>query len=124
MSEFASHAAEKLRKQGSLAIHLLVFAYALPFRPGPRFNKSVAMLLRRPTGDTGKLVWAAAMGMRRMYLPGCKMAKAGWMLLDQLPGSVLQGAGSEGRKPAGPHQADGGAGHAQWAVWQGDRGLS
>ena len=91
VSEFASRAAEKLRKQGSLASQLLVFAHTSPFRPGPRFNKSVVVPLRRPTADTGKLVWAAAMGMRRMYEPGYKMAKAGVMLLDLVPGNVLQG---------------------------------
>lgn len=91
VSEFASRAAEKLRKQGSLASQLLVFAHTSPFRPGPRFNKSVVVPLRRPTADTGKLVWAAAMGMRRMYEPGYKMAKAGVILLDLVPGSVLQG---------------------------------
>ena len=51
----------------------------------------VVVPLRRPTADTGKLVWAAAAGMRRMYEPGYKMAKAGVMLLDLVPGSVLQG---------------------------------
>lgn len=90
VSEFASRAAEKLRKQGSLASQLLVFCHTSPFRPGPRFNKSVVVPLRRPTADTGKLVWAAAAGMRRMYEPGYKMAKAGVMLLDLMPGNVLQ----------------------------------
>ena len=90
VSEFASRAAEKLRKQGSLASQLLVFCHTSPFRPGPRFNKSVVVPLRRPTADTGKLVWAAAAGMRRIYEPGYKMAKAGVMLLDLVPGNVLQ----------------------------------
>jgi len=91
VSEFASRAAEKLRKQGSLASQVLVFAHTSPFRPGLRFNKSVVVPLRRPTADTGKLVWAATMGMRRMYEPGYKMAKAGVMLLDLVPDAVLQG---------------------------------
>ena len=91
VSEFASRAAEKLRKQGSLASQLLVFAHTSPFRPGSRFNRSIVVPLRRPTADTGKLVWAAAVGMRRMYEPGYKMANAGVMLLDLVPGSVLQG---------------------------------
>ena len=91
VSEFASRAAEKLRKQGSLASQLLVFCHTSPFRPGPRFNKSVVVPLRRPTADTGKLVWAAAAGMRRMYEPGYRMAKAGVMLLDLMPASVQQG---------------------------------
>ena len=90
VSEYASRAAEKLRKQGGLASQLLVFAHTSPFRPGPRFNKSVVVPLRRPTADTGKLVYAAAMGMRRMYQPGYRVAKAGVMLLDLVPSSVLQ----------------------------------
>ena len=68
-----------------------MFSHTSPFRPGPRFNKSVVVPLRRPTADTGKLVWAAVAGMRRMYEPGYKMAKAGVMLLDLVPGNVLQG---------------------------------
>ena len=91
VSEFASRAAEKLRKQGSLASQLLVFAHTSPFRPGPRFNKSVVVPLRRPTADTGTLVSAAALGMRRIYEPGYRMAKAGVMLLDLVPAGVLQG---------------------------------
>lgn len=90
VSEFASRAAEKLRRQGSLASQLLVFAHTSPFRPGPRFQKSVVVPLRRPTADTAHLVHAAALGMRRIYEPGYRMAKAGVMLLDLMPGSVLQ----------------------------------
>ena len=91
VSEFASRAAEKLRKHGGLASQLLVFCHTSPFRPGPRFNRSIVVPLRRPTADTGELVSAAAAGMRRIYEPGYKMAKAGVMLLDLVPGGVLQG---------------------------------
>ena len=91
VSEFASRAAEKLRQQGGLASQLLVFCHTSPFRPGPRFNRSIVVPLRRPTADTGELVSAAAASMRRIYKPGYKMAKAGVMLLDLVPGGVLQG---------------------------------
>lgn len=91
VSEFASRAAEKLRKQGGLASQLLVFCHTSPFRPGPRFNHSIVVPLRRPTADTGELVSAAAASTRRIYEPGYKMAKAGVMLLDLVPGGVLQG---------------------------------
>ena len=90
VSEFASRAAEKLRKQGSLTSQLLVFCHTSPFRPGPRFNRSIVVPLRRPTADTGKLVWAAGAGIRRIYEPGYKMAKAGVILLDLVQGGVLQ----------------------------------
>lgn len=90
ISEFASRAGEKLRKQGSLASQVLVFAHTSPFRPGPRFNKSVVVPLRRPTADTGDLVLAAHHGMRRIYAEGYDLIKAGVMLLDLVPASVLQ----------------------------------
>lgn len=90
VSEFASRAAEKLRKQGSLASQVLVFAHTSPFRPGPRFNKSVVVPLRRPTADTGDLVLAAHHGIRRIYAEGYDLIKAGVMLLDLVPASVLQ----------------------------------
>ena len=90
VSEFATRAAEKLRAQGSLAGQVLVFAHTSPFRPGPRFSRSAVVPLRRPTADTRALVNAAAAGMRRIYEPGYDMSKAGVMLLDLLPASVLQ----------------------------------
>ncbi|MBV7454313.1 Y-family DNA polymerase [Acidovorax sp. sif1233] len=90
VSEFASRAAEKLRKQGSLASQILVFVHTSPFRPGPRLNRSVVVPLRRPTADTAELVAAAASGMRQIYAPGFKLAKAGVILLDLMPGSMLQ----------------------------------
>jgi len=68
-----------------------VFARTSPFRDGPRYSRSIVVPLRRPTADTGELVSAAAASMRRIYKPGYKMAKAGVMLLDLVPGGVLQG---------------------------------
>lgn len=93
VSEFVSRAAEKLHKQGGVASQLLVFCHTSPFRPGPTFNRSIVLPLRRPTADTGELVSAAAAGMRRIYEPDYKMemAKAGVMLLDLVPGGMLQG---------------------------------
>lgn len=90
VSEFATRAAEKLREQGSLAGQLLVFAHTSPFRPGPRFSRSVVMPLRRPTADTRELVNAAANGARRIYEAGYQLSKAGVMLLDLQAGSVHQ----------------------------------
>lgn len=117
VSEFASRAAEKLRKQGSLTSQLLVFAHTSPFRPGPRFNKSVVVPLRRPTADTGKLLWAAAAGMRHIYEPSYKMAKGG----SDASGSGAQqryaGRTQLGRGgPTGQDKADGGVRYAQPAL--------
>lgn len=67
VSEFASRAAEKLRKQMSHANQVLVFVRTSPFRPGPSYSQSIVVPLRRPTADTGQLVQAAAAGMRAIY---------------------------------------------------------
>ena len=91
VSEFATRAAEKLRRQDSVASELLVFAHTSPFRPGPRFARSVVVPLRRPTSDTALLVQAAVAGIRSIYKPGHELVKAGVMLLDLVSSSVHQG---------------------------------
>jgi DNA polymerase V len=82
VTEFASRAAEKLRKQGSLAGRLLVFVRTSPFRPEPQYSRSVVVPLRRPTADTGELVTSALAGLRMIYRAGFQLAKAGVMLLE------------------------------------------
>jgi DNA polymerase V len=90
VSEFAARAAEKLRKQNSLARELLVFMHTSPHRSGPQCSRSVVVPLRRPTDDTLTLTKAAVDGMRRMYQPGYDFIKAGVMLLELQPAGVLQ----------------------------------
>lgn len=90
VSEFAARAAEKLRKQSSLATELLVFMHTSPFRQGPQLSRSVVVPLRRPTNDTSALTQAAAAGMRYMFVPGYQFSKAGVILLDLQPASRQQ----------------------------------
>jgi len=87
LSEFASRAAEKLRKQSSHACEVLVFIRTSPFRKDPQFSRSMIVPLRRPTDDTSAIVGAALMGLRAIYQPGFRLAKAGVMLLDIQPAS-------------------------------------
>lgn len=82
VSEFTSRAAEKLRRQSSVAGQILVFAHTSPFRSGPRFSKSVVVPLRRPTADSRLLVQSAVSGVRQIYEPGYRLSKAGVMLMD------------------------------------------
>ena len=49
------------------------------------------MPLLRATSDTVPVVNAALAGLRRIYRSGYAFIKAGVMLLDLVPGSVLQG---------------------------------
>lgn len=90
ITEFASRAAEKLRKQNSLAGKIMVFVRTSPFRPEPQYSRSIVVPLRRPTSDTGELVAAAVAGLRTIYRPGFKLAKAGVMLLELQDGAYEQ----------------------------------
>jgi DNA polymerase V len=90
VSEFGTRAAEKLRRQDSLASEVMVFVHTSPFRPGPRYSRSTVVPLRRPTGDTTAIVAAAVLGARQIYAPGYDLAKAGVMLLDLVPTSTRQ----------------------------------
>ncbi len=80
VSEFATRAAEKLRREECLTSEVLTFVHTSPFRPGPQYSKNTALI-----------VDAALRGIRAIYKPGFRMAKAGVMLLDLVPASVQQG---------------------------------
>ncbi len=90
ITEFASRAAVKLRKQGSLASQVLVFIRTSPFRKDPQYSRSTSVPLRRPSADTAALVRAALAGLRAIYRPGFLYAKAGVMLLDLQSDTVQQ----------------------------------
>lgn len=90
VSEFASKAAEKLRRQGYAASRVLVFARTSPFRAGPSYSQSVTLPLRHPCSDTPSLVQAAVSGMHQIYRRGFQFAKAGVMLLELEPQGIRQ----------------------------------
>jgi DNA polymerase V len=90
VSEFASRAAEKLRKQSSHATEVLVFIRTSPFRKDPQYSRSMIVPMRRPSDDTTAIVGAALAGLRAIYQPGYRLAKAGVMLLDIQPASREQ----------------------------------
>jgi DNA polymerase V len=90
VTDFASRAAVKVRKQGSLAGQVLVFVRTSPFRQEPQYSRSISVPLRRPSADTGILVNAALSGLEQIFLPGFNYAKAGVMLLELRPDSQQQ----------------------------------
>jgi DNA polymerase V len=90
VTEFASRAAVKLRKQNSLAAQVMVFIRTSPFRSDPQYSRSMVVPLRRPTADTAALISAALMGLQAIYRPGYQLAKAGVMLLSLQPDSIKQ----------------------------------
>lgn len=91
VSEFASRAAEKLRKQGSVAAQVLAFVRTSPFRKCEQYSRSMTIPLRRPTNDTRPIVQAALMALRAIYKPGFLLAKAGVMLMELTPDTLSQG---------------------------------
>lgn len=91
VTTFASRAAEKLRRQGSHAGQVITFVRTSPFRPDKQYSRSITVPLRRPTADTAALVGAALIGLRAIYRPGYKLAKAGVMLVDLSDAALEQG---------------------------------
>ena len=104
VSAFASASAVKLRRQSSLAGQLLVFIHTSPFRPGPKYSRSVTLPLRRPTADTVLLVAAAAAALALIYQPGHDFIKAGVMLLDLQLDNVYQGELALEGDASSPHR--------------------
>lgn len=83
VSAFTARAAEKLRRQASVAGAVLVFVHTSPFRKQDRqYSRSVVVPMRKPTSDTALLLAGALAGLRSIYRPGYNIAKAGVMLLD------------------------------------------
>ncbi len=91
VTEFASRAAVKLRKQNSVTGQVLVFIRTSPFRKDAQYSRSTTVPLRRPSVDTALIVNAVCTGLRAIYRSGFKYAKAGVMLLDLQPDTVRQG---------------------------------
>ena len=83
VTEFASRATEKLRKQSSHAAQELVFIRTSPFRVHDlQYSRSIVVPLRRPSGDSRAISQAAVLGLSRIYQPGYRYAKVGVMLLS------------------------------------------
>jgi DNA polymerase V len=92
VTEFASRAAEKLRKQGGHAAQVLVFIRTSPFRAKDRqYSRSMVVPLRRPTDDSRAISQAALAGLKAIYQPDYHYAKAGVMLLDLSDAGLQQG---------------------------------
>lgn len=92
VTEFASRAAEKLRKQGSHTSQVLVFIRTSPFRSQDKqYSRSGIVPLRRPTADSRAISRAALTALASIYQPGYRYARAGVMLLSLQDANVRQG---------------------------------
>lgn len=91
ISLYVSRAAEKLRKQKSYAGSITVFIRTSPFiKIEEQYSKGITIAISTQTDDTSLLVSLALQGLKRIYRPGYKYAKAGIMLGELVPASAVQ----------------------------------
>lgn len=91
VTELTSRAAEKLRKQRSLASNILVFIHTSKHRPRPQYTRSIIVPMLRPVSETGSLLSAALSGLKAIYRPGYAYVKAGVILMDISVTATRQG---------------------------------
>jgi DNA polymerase V len=83
VASYMSRAAEKLRRQHSLAGAVQVYIRTNPFKErDPQYSQGMILPLAEPTDDTRQLVSAAIAVLRRLYRPGFAYTKAGVMLTE------------------------------------------
>lgn len=79
---FAARAAEKLRRDGSVATGVCVHLRTNPFRQEePQYQRSIVVPLPRPCDDTVRLVNAAVVGLKTIHRDGFRYKKSGVLLL-------------------------------------------
>ena len=78
VANFAAGVVPKLRKQGSLALEMAVFAMTNRFKENlPQTTGGVCITLPEASADHKTLILAAVDGCRRLYRPGFAYKKAG-----------------------------------------------
>jgi DNA polymerase V len=89
---FATSAAEKLRKDSSVAASICVFIQTNPFKESPQYQRSVIVPMSQATDDTVKLVNAAIRGLGEIYRMGFGYKKSGVLLMELQPNGTIQSA--------------------------------
>ena len=91
VASYIARAAEKLRAQDSLAGALMVFIRTNPFSENePKYQNSITLPLPDPTADTRILVQCGLQALKRIYRQGYAYQKAGVMLCNLCPHSMVQ----------------------------------
>ena len=81
VTTYITRAAEKLRKQGSVAGSVCVYVQTNPFKEDdPQYQRSTVVPLVKPTDDALLLVRAALYGLNAIFRAGYRYKKAGVML--------------------------------------------
>ena len=82
VSSYITRAAEKLRKQKSVAGHMMVFLSTNRFKEGAQYNNSLSTTIFPPSAYTPELIRIALNLLDELYLPGFEYKKAGVMFAD------------------------------------------
>lgn len=82
VASYIAIAAEKLRRQGSLAGMVQVYIRTNPHKEAPQYQRGLTIPLPEATDDTLRLTRAALWGLKRIYRHGFAYQKAGVALLD------------------------------------------
>lgn len=83
---YTTRAAEKLRRQASLAGAIQVTIRTNPFKTNvPQYQRGLLVPLPTPSDNTRQLARAALFGLRRLFRPGFAYQKAGVMLSELIP---------------------------------------
>lgn len=90
LAAHAETAAAKLRKQGSLAQGVSVFAHSSPHDPEPFYRRSVYINFAVPTQDTRVITAASKQALTRLYKPHVRFYKSGLGLIDLRPANNYQ----------------------------------
>ncbi|MEQ1696160.1 MAG: Y-family DNA polymerase [Hyphomicrobiaceae bacterium] len=86
VATFASRAAEKLRSDRLATAAIDVFVMTSPFsKTEPYYSANRTVACTHTTADTCRIVAAALTGVRQIFRPGLRYAKAGVMLLGLEP---------------------------------------
>jgi DNA polymerase V len=91
VATYVARAAEKLRRQHSVAGALQVYVRTNPHKPGhPQYQRGLTLPLPTPSADTRTLTRAALSGLKQLFKPGYAYQKAGVMLMELRDASVVQ----------------------------------
>lgn len=93
VTQYVTRAAEKLRRQNSLAASLHIFIRTNPKRPDEtQYAPGITLPLPGATDDTLVLVRAGLYGLDCIYRPGFRYQKAGVVLGELTPRTMMQGS--------------------------------
>lgn len=90
VATYTTRAAEKLRREGVIAPVLSVFITTSRFRDGPSYSNSATLTLPVATDDTAELIHHALRGVESIYRSGYLYIKAGVILINLVPATLIQ----------------------------------